>query len=44
MQRDRNWGAFMGAMREIQKRIDSAEDGSAKDPFIILQDIVGTHS
>lgn len=41
---DRDWKAFMGAMRGIQKEMDSRDEGSAKDPFILLQDIVGTHS
>ena len=44
VQRDRDWGAFMGVMREIKRGMDSAEGGSAKDPFIMLKDIVGTHS
>ena len=41
VQRDRRWGSFMEAVREIKRRVD---EGPAKDPFIVLKDIVGTQS
>jgi predicted aminopeptidase len=44
VRQNRDWEAFMGAMRRIQKEMSSRDQEAANDPFILLQDIVGTHS
>jgi len=41
VQRDRRWDSFMAAMRDVQRRVVAEP---TKDPFIVLKDIVGTHS
>ena len=37
IRRDQDWGAFMNAIREVQKKM---EDENSSDPFALLQDIV----
>jgi predicted aminopeptidase len=37
IQRDRDWGAFMNGIREVQRRM---EGEPSSDPFVVLQEIV----
>jgi len=37
VRKERQWGPFMDAIREIQKRIDAEP---SKDPFVVLEEIV----
>ena len=39
IRREQDWGAFMSAIRELQKRM---EREPSSDPFAVLQEIVGT--
>lgn len=41
VQRARRWDSFMAAMRDVQRRV---VEEPARDPFIVLKDIVGTNS
>jgi len=42
VRKERDWRGFMNAVREIQKKMDSNDGPAAKDPFNVLQEIVGT--